>query len=265
MQLAPGLKSTYQFPDIMIRAIIIDDEADGRDAIRLSLQKYFPEITTVGIFGNPEDGLNAIKESPPDLLFLDIQMPQMSGFDLLNALMPFSFEVIFVTAFDQYAIKAIRFSALDYLLKPLDIDELRSAIGRAKERLHARDSGHQYQSILHNARQRGSRIERLAVPTGEGIEFFNTADIIYCEADGSYTTLHLCNGPTTLVSRNLKDFENLLGDSGFSRVHHSFLININHVQKYVKGEGGYVVMTGDHHVDISRRRKEDFLRLLDKV
>jgi len=249
----------------MIRTIIIDDEADGRDAIRITLEKYLPDLTITGIFGDPEEGLNAIRKSPPDLLFLDIQMPRMSGFDLLNALMPFSFEVIFVTAFDQYAIKAIRFSALDYLLKPLDIDELRGAIDRARERLCARDSGIQYQAILHNARQRGSRIERLAVPTGEGIEFFNTADIIYCEADGSYTTLHLCNGPTTLVSRNLKDFENLLGDSGFSRVHHSFLININHVQKYVKGEGGYVVMTGDHHVDISRRRKEDFLRLLDKV
>src|SRR5690606_30125599 len=249
----------------MIRTIIIDDEAYGRDAIMIMLEKYLPDLTITGIFGDPEEGLNAIRKSPPDLLFLDIQMPRMSGSDLLNALMPFSFEVIFVTAFDQYAIKAIRFSALDYLLKPLDIDELRGAIDRARERLCARDSGIQYQAILHNARQRGSRIERLAVPTGEGIEFFNTADIIYCEADGSYTTLHLCNGPTTLVSRNLKDFENLLGDSGFSRVHHSFLININHVQKYVKGEGGYVVMTGDHHVDISRRRKEDFLRLLDKV
>lgn len=265
MQWAPGWKSTYQFPDIVIRAIIIDDEADGRDAIRISLQKYFPGITIAGVFGNPEEGLSAIKESPPDLLFLDIQMPQMSGFDLLNALMPLSFEVIFVTAFDQYAIKAIRFSALDYLLKPLDIDELRGAIDRAKERLHARDSGHQYQSVLHNLRQRGPRIERLAVPTGEGIEFFNTADIIYCEADGSYTTLYLRGGQKTLVSRNLKDFESLLIDSGFSRVHHSFLINMIHVQKYVKGEGGYVVMTGDHHVDISRRRKEEFLKFLDKV
>lgn len=249
----------------MMRTIIIDDEADGRDAIRISLEKYFPEITIAGIFGNPEEGLNAIRDSPPDLLFLDIQMPQMSGFDLLNVLMPLSFEVIFVTAFDQYAIKAIRFSALDYLLKPIDIDELRSAIERAKGRIAQKNSAHQYESVIHNTRQRPGRIERLAVPTGEGIEFFNTADIIYCEADGSYTTLHLCNGQKTLVSRNLKDFENLLGDSGFSRVHHSFLININHVQKYVKGEGGYVVMTGNHHVDISRRKKEEFLKLLDKV
>ncbi len=249
---------------MIIRAIIIDDEPDGRDAIRISLEKFFPEIVIEGIYGNPEEGLKAIRESPPDLLFLDIQMPQMSGFDLLNALLPVSFEVIFVTAFDQYAIKAIRFSALDYLLKPVDIDDLRSAIGRARERLRS-NSSLQYQSVLHNARLWGPRIERLAVPTSEGIDFFNTADIIYCKAEGSYTILYMNDGRKTLVSRNLKDFENLLVDSGFVRVHHSYLININHVQKYVRGEGGYVVMTGDHHVDISRRKKEDFLRLLDKV
>jgi two-component system, LytTR family, response regulator len=249
----------------MIKALIIDDEADGRNALRIAIERYFPEVSVKGIYESAEKGLEAIRISSPDLVFLDVQMPYMSGFDLLKKVSPFQFEVIFVTAHDQYAIKAIRFSALDYLLKPVDIDDLRAAIEKAKERLHLKNTHHQYQSVFHNIQHKSGKVERLAIPTQGGIDFFNTADIIFCEATGSYTQLIMTNKQKQLVSRNLKDFESFLTDSGFCRVHHTYLINLRHVQKYIRGEGGYVIMTDNHCVDISRRKKEEFLQLLDKI
>jgi two-component system, LytTR family, response regulator len=248
----------------MIQAIIIDDEHDGREALRIAVERYFPDVNIRRICETPDEGIESIKSIKPDLVFLDVQMPHLSGFDLLKKVSPFDFEVIFVTAHDQYAIKAIRFSALDYLLKPVDIDDLRTALGKVKERLELKNTSQQYQSVLHNAQNNG-KIDRLAVPTQDGIEFFHTADIVYCEAQGSYTSILLKGKSKALVSRNLKDFENLLSDSGFCRVHHSYLINMNHVRKYVKGEGGYVVMTDDHTVDVSRRKKDEFLKLLVKL
>jgi two-component system, LytTR family, response regulator len=249
----------------MINAIIIDDETDGRETLTLAIEKYCTDITITGIYETPEQGLRAIRSSSPDLVFLDVQMPQMSGFDVLQQLSHIAFEVIFVTAYDQYAIKAIKFSALDYLLKPLDVDDLIHAIWRVKERLNTRSNAFTYQSMLNNIQLKSGKIEKLAVPTLEGIDFFDTDDIIYCKAEGSYTALFLKDQKSKLVSKNLKDFENLLSESGFCRVHHSSLINLRHVQKYVKGEGGYVVLTGGHHVDISRRKREEFLSLLDKL
>jgi two-component system, LytTR family, response regulator len=248
-----------------ITAAIVDDEPDGRESLTIALAKYFPEVSVIGIHENATSALEAIKRKPPELLFLDIQMPFMSGFELLRQLTPISFEVIFVTAHDQYAIKAIRFSALDYLLKPLDLDDLRNAIQKAKERLHSRRTEFQYRSVIANAEHRNGRIERIAIPAQEGIEFFNTADIIFLQAEGSYTKLFLTHHRTYLASRNLKDFENLLTGSGFMRVHHGSLINLAHIHKYIKGDGGYVILTDDHHVDVSRRKKEDFLRYLDSV
>jgi two-component system LytT family response regulator len=260
------LKLFSQLFEDMLNAIIIDDEADGRNALRLAIEKFFPEIVIKGIYETPEKGLEGITRLKPNLVFLDIQMPRMSGFDLLKLIMPINFEVIFVTAFDQYAIKAIRFGALDYLLKPIDIDDLRLALEHAKERIQKNTTtSFQYQSVLDNNRHAGGKLERIAVPTLEGIEFFNTDDIIYCEANGSYTNLLLKENIRKLISRNLKDFENLLEESGFCRVHHSFLINLRHVQKYFKGDGGYVIMTDNHHVDISRRKKDEFLSLLDRL
>ncbi len=249
----------------MIRTLLIDDEADGRESLKIAVEKYCPEVSIGGICETPEQGLTAIQNLKPELVFLDVQMPHMSGFDLLQALSPVTFEVIFVTAHDQYAIKAIRFSALDYLLKPVDVEDLLHAVGKVQERLQRKNSVHQYQSVLNNMQYRAKKIERLAVPTLEGVEFYNTDDIIYCQADGNYTRLFLKGKPTQLVSRNLKDFESLLAASGFCRVHHASLINMKHIQKYVKGEGGYAIMTDNHPVDISRRKKEEFLRLLDKL
>ncbi|HRO47246.1 LytTR family DNA-binding domain-containing protein [Agriterribacter sp.] len=247
----------------MITAIIIDDEQDGRETIQMTLEKYCPEVAIAGIYATPAEGIAGIRQHKPSLVFLDIQMPEMSGFDVLLQLSPVTFDVIFVSAYDRYAIKAIKFSALDYLLKPIDVDDLVHAVKKVKDRLQGKNSFYQYQSVLHNIQSGSGKIEKLAIPSLTGIDFFDTADIIYCRADGSYTTLFLKNKQSCLVSRNLKDFENMLADSGFCRVHHSFLINLRHVQKYIKGEGGYVILTGNHHVDISRRKKDEFLAMLD--
>ncbi len=248
----------------MINAIIIDDEITGLESLQLSIEKYCPDVAIKGIFNSPEKGIEGIKNLKPDLVFLDIQMPAMSGFDVLKNVSPVTFDVIFVSAYDQYAIKAIKFSALDYLLKPVDVDELIQAVKKVKDRLNNKTNVHHYQSVLNNIQIRSGKIDKLAVPSAEGINFFNTQDIIYCKADGSYTTIILTNNQSFLVSKNLKDFESILSESGFCRVHHSYIINLRHVQKYIKGEGGYVILTDNHHVDISRRKKEEFLALLDK-
>ena len=247
----------------MINAVIVDDEEDGREALRLAVRNYCPIVNLLAVCGSAEEGIECIRHHAPDLVFLDVQMPKKSGFDILKELSPIDFKVIFVSAFDKYAIKAIKFSALDYLLKPVDVDELITAVNKVTED-HPR-SLFQYQSAWNNVQHRSGKIDRLAVPTFDGIDFYKTDDIIFCKADGNYTHIYLTDKSIKLASKNLKDFENILLDSGFCRVHHSFLINLMHVQKYIKGEGGYVVMTDHHQVEISRRKKEEFLRLLDRV
>jgi len=249
----------------MIRAIIIDDEKDGRKALQIAIEKYCKEVSLIRVCETPEDGIAAINELKPDLVFLDVQMPGISGFDVLQKTSHVPFDVIFVSAYDQYAIKAIKFSAMDYLLKPIDVDELLQAVNRVSEGHHKNNNSHRHQSVINNVQFKSGKITRLAVPSIEGIDFFDTDDIIYCEAEGSYTYIHLLDQPKKLITRKLKDFENILAESGFCRVHHSNLINIRHVQKYIKGEGGYVIMCNGQKVDISRRKKEEFIKLLNMV
>ncbi len=249
----------------MIRSVIIDDEEDARKSLQLTLDRYCPSIEVVAQCTTPEEGMLAIEQHCPDLIFLDIQMPGMTGFDLLKQLDDINFAVIFVTSYDQYAIKAIKFSALDYLLKPVDVDDLLAAIDRLRSEKNNRYRKDQYSTIFKNTRNPTRPFERLAVPTMDGLLFLQTADIIYCQAEGNYSTIYQVGKQKTLVSRTLKDFEMLLGDNGFCRVHHSHLINLGHVNKYVKGEGGYVELTDGYHVDISRRKKEAFLKMLQRI
>ncbi|MGI9542431.1 MAG: LytR/AlgR family response regulator transcription factor [Cyclobacteriaceae bacterium] len=249
----------------MIGALIIDDQADGREAVRLNLERHCPDISVVEVCESAEQGMRAVKNHQPDLVFLDIQMPNMSGFDLLEQLESIDFEVIFVTAHNQYAIKAIKFSALDYLLKPIDPVELIEAVNKVKERQNQKDLIYRYESMLKNVKNMPGNIEKLAVSSMDGILFLETADIIYCSADGNYTKIYLTDKRSQMVSKKLKEFENMLSESGFCRVHHASLINLKHVHQYFKGEGGYVSLTDGHHVDVSRRRKEAFLSLLDRI
>lgn len=249
----------------MIRSIIIDDESSARDGLKLVLEKFCPDVKILTLCTSPEEGVNAIHSLKPDLVFLDVQMPHKSGFNLLEELGDFDFEVIFVTAYDRYAIKAIRFSALDYLLKPVDIEELQKAVQRAAERISEKTSRSSYLSLLKNIRQAPQKLEKLAIPTFDGIILEPVDSIIFCEADRNYTNLMMVGDRKIVVSKNLKDFENMLSESGFFRIHHAYLINMKYVKKYVKGEGGYVILEGDRHVDVSRRKKEAFLQLLNKI
>ncbi|WP_203255849.1 LytR/AlgR family response regulator transcription factor [Hyunsoonleella ulvae] len=249
----------------MIQSIIIDDQFDGREALRLQLEKYCPEVNVLGTCENIQEGMKAIQLHRPDLVFLDIQMPNGSGFDLLVQIKEIDFEIIFVTAYSQYAIQAIKFSALDYLLKPIESTELIQAISKVKERKDHKNLIYKYDAMLKNMRSAPGKIERLAISDMEGILMLDTAKIIYCAAEGSYSRIYLTGNKTHLFSKKLKEFEIMLGESGFCRVHHASLINIKHVNQYVKGEGGYVILTEGHHVNISRRRREAFLSQLNKI
>lgn len=245
----------------MIRTIIIDDEADGRDALVHAIQTYCQGLEIIHVCASAPEGLEAIQQSDPQLVFLDIQMPHMSGFEVLQSLGQINFKVIFVTAHDQYAIKAIKFSALDYLLKPVDVDDLLQAIKRYEQQseLTAKD---QFQHLFSNLSLTATQFEKLAIPSIDGVEFVPVHDIIFCQADGNYTKIHLQGGKVLLASRTLKEFELLLSEAGFCRVHHGSLINLKHISKYVKGEGGYLILAGGHEVPVARRRREALLRRL---
>jgi len=244
----------------MIKALIIDDEANARKGLRLVLQKYCPEVEVLALCESPEVGLEKIEALNPDLIFLDVQMPKMSGFDLLQKIPEINFEVIFVTAYDRYAIKAIKFSALDYLLKPIDVDELITAVQRISKK--KKNKAAKYKSLLNNVKPGADKLKRLAIPSDNEIIMQPIEEIIYCEADSSYTTLFLANGKKITVAKTLKEFENILPESDFCRIHHSTLVNMAHVTKYIKGEGGYVIISNDKHLNVSRRKKESFLQQL---
>ncbi|MEL6675344.1 MAG: LytTR family DNA-binding domain-containing protein [Bacteroidota bacterium] len=248
----------------MIRALIIDDEADARVSLQLLLQKFCPEVQILELCPDPLRGLEAIAAYDPDLIFLDVQMPRMSGFDLLEKIPAPRFQTIFVTAHDHYAIKAIRFSALDYLLKPVEVDELVSAVSRAREQ-QTQQTTMPYPEVIHNVKNRLGKEGKLAVPTAEGMAFIELKHLLYCEADGSYTQLVIRDKKPMLVSKKLKEIEQILDPAHFCRVHHSSLINLDHVERYVKGEGGYVIMSDGQQVNISRRKKEEFMRLIDRL
>ena len=191
----------------MIKAVIIDDEQKAREGLAIILERYCPDIEIVGSCEKPEIGLEKIDELKPDLVFLDVQMPRMSGFDLLEKIDEINFEVIFVTSYDTYAIKAIKFSALDYLLKPIDVDDLVSAIEKIKEK-QSKEAVN-YRSLLTNMKNRSEKLTRLAIPTENEIVMQDLKDIIYCEADGSYSNIHLVDNKKITVSKMLKDFENI--------------------------------------------------------
>ncbi len=244
----------------MIKAILIDDEAKARQGLRLVLEKYCPEVEVLALCESPEIGLEKIAALQPDLVFLDVQMPKMSGFDVLEKVRDINFEVIFVTAYDRYAIKAIKFSALDYLLKPVDVDELVAAVNKISSKQH--DKSLQYTSLFNNVKSDSEKLKRLAIPSDNEIIMQPIADIIYCEAASSYTTLYLTNKKKITVAKTLKEFENILPESDFCRIHHGTLVNLAHVVKYVKGEGGYVIISNDRHLNVSRRKKERFLQQL---
>ncbi|MBC7891271.1 MAG: response regulator transcription factor [Sphingobacteriaceae bacterium] len=253
-----------------LRAAIIDDETNARQALSNLLQLLCPDVTICGEAKNVSSGIELIQAQRPDLVFLDIQMPGKTGFDLLSAFENAEFGVIFTTAYQEYAIRAFRFSAIDYLLKPIDPDELQQAVGRYQARLAAVNPQQLriLQEHIENPAKAGlhQRLsnagQSIALPTAEGIHFVQMADIIQCESLGSYTKFHLVGSKPIVVSRLLKEYEEILDKYQFFRIHQSNIINLEHIKRYVKGDGGQVWLSDNSEVEVSRRRKEEFLALL---
>jgi two-component system LytT family response regulator len=209
-------------------------------------------------------GVHVIQSAKPDLVFLDIEMTHGNAFDLLNQLQPVEFQVIFVTAFDNYAIRAFKYSAVDYLLKPIDIDDLRAALGRVMRKVQGKTFIDQMETLLYNVETFQLTQQKMAVPTLTGLVFIPIKDIMRFEAKGSYTTIFLASTEQIIATRNIKEYEDLLPAAIFCRVHNSHIINLHKIQKYHKGRGGYVVMEDGTNIEVASRRREEFLQRLLK-
>lgn len=249
----------------MIRAIIIEDEPFSRETLALMLNRYKEDIEVIAECGNPGDGIESIAQHQPDLIFLDIQMPKMNGFDMLKKINNINFEVIFTTAFDQYAINAIRTSALDYLLKPVDDEDLAAAINKCKQRMIEKKTRHQFEHLFNNLSGKNPLDKTIALSASDGISFVKMSDILRVEANGRYAKFYLLNKETIVVSKTLGDFEEILSANQFFRIHDSSIINLNHVKKYIRGDGGTVLLSDNTELDVARRRKDEFVKLMPKL
>jgi two-component system LytT family response regulator len=244
----------------MLRSIIIDDEPYCCEILAAMLEADCPQVQVEAICSNGEEGLQAIRKHNPDLVFLDVEMPKMNGFEMLEQI-EVNFHLIFTTSYDQYAVKAIRFSALDYLLKPVDREELRKAVQKAEQRIQI-PMAQQLEILMQKIKQPLNPINKIALPTMEGLQMISNDTIITCESDDNYTRIILKGGKKLLVTRSLKEIEESLEQHSFLRVHRSYLINLNEIEKYIKGEGGYLIMTDGTTVDVSRSRKEILMQKL---
>ncbi|MCW3078464.1 MAG: DNA-binding response regulator [Bacteroidetes bacterium] len=246
-----------------MKTLIIEDEQKSREMLAGIIQKNCPKLDIVGLAHNVKEGVEMIKSLNPELVFLDISMPDGTGFDLLEKVQGHKFELIFATASDQYAIKAIKFSACDYLLKPIDIDELKIAVDKAmQKKMVAPPTMENLNFLIQQLKRADDTFQKITLPTGNAFEIVNIKDIIRCEADTSYTVFYLTDKRKLMVSAGLKHYEELLPEQDFIRVHHHHLINMNHVVRFLKEDGGYAVMSDGTKIEISRRKKEAFLERL---
>jgi two-component system, LytTR family, response regulator len=243
-----------------MRAIIIDDEPNCCKTLAALLDRFAPEVKVVSICKNGKEGMESIKQEKPDLVFLDVEMPIMNGFEMLERLEAIDFHLVFTTSYDQYALKAFRFSAVDYLLKPIDKTELLQSIEKAKR--VDKTVTQQIELLLEKIHHPLAAINKIAVPTMEGLQMISIENIISAEADDNYSILKLKGNKKVVVSTTLKEVEEALENHPFSRVHRCYLVNLNEIEKYVKGEGGYLVMSDGSIIDVSRSKKEPLLKKL---
>ncbi len=249
----------------MISAIIVDDEQKGRESLKLLINEYCPKVEILTLCSNVSDAYNSIIKMNPDLVFLDIQMKDETGFDLLKKFDKVNFEVIITTAHSNYAITAIKYSAIDYLLKPIDVVELQDAVARVDEKRNTPDLLQRLGNLIENVKVSSVEEYKLAIPSSDGLMFIKATDIVYCEAEGNYTTFNLKNGKKYIVSKTLKEYENILNYHQFFRIHHSYLVNLKEIVKYTRGEGGFVTMSNAINLDVSKRKKESFLERISSV
>lgn len=245
-----------------IKAIIVDDELHCIDALRAMLQKKCPEVTVLAGVNSVKEARQLIDELQPDLVFLDVEMPHQNGFELLKQYDKITFDVIFTTAYEQYALKAIKFNALDYLLKPFSVQELQEALRKFHERRSQKQDATiaPLEVFLQNMKTLQQTNKKIALPTINGLVFMPVQNIVRCESTGNYTKIFFTDKKQLLVSKPLKEFEELLTDVDFFRVHNSHLINLQQMESYLQGEGGFALMSDGTQVEVSRRRKAEFLK-----
>ena len=238
----------------MIKAIILDDEKHSVATLAWKIEKFCPDVKVIKQFTDPVEALEYLQKNPPDLLFLDIEMPRLNGFEVLEELgEKASFEVIFTTAYDEFGIRAVKASALDYLLKPVQNQELKAAIEKYKKK-----GGKNMEVLFSNKEE--TRKNKIALATKESIEFVKPEDIISCSSDSNYTLIFLTNNRKKIISRTLKDVEEWLAPHGFFRVHHSHLVNLQHIKEFVRADGGFLILSNGEKLSVSRNRKEELLK-----
>ena len=243
----------------MLHFIIVEDEEHSANVLLQIMSKHFPALVFEGRAGNVQEAVALVKEKDPDLVFLDVELPDGTGMDVLRRFEQRPFKVIFTTAYDHYALPAIKFSAIDFLLKPLSIEEIKTAVDKVVQHSQTERLDQFVRS------QESGKLKRLALPTLEGFAFIEVADLIFLTAEGNYTVLHTTDGKKYIVSKSLKEYEELLEPQGFFRIHHSHMIHLDKIVKYVKGSGGYVVMKNGTSLDVSARRKDEFLKKLTSL
>jgi two-component system LytT family response regulator len=247
----------------MIKTIIVDDEQHCIDRLKDLLQTgYANSVDLAGSFRSVAEGYKAMNEIRPELIFLDVQIHEKTGFDLLREIGRTDFEVIFTTAYDKFAVQAFKFSALDFLLKPVDRDDLKLAMDKYYARRKKDTENKSLEVLLHNIKPQGGFPGRIMVPTSSGFEIFDVADIIRCESDINYTTIYLKNKQKLVVAKTLKEFEEMLMEHRFFRIHNSHLVNLAYIKSYNRGKGGSVTLTDGMELEVSTRRKDDFLKKL---
>lgn len=245
----------------IINSIIVEDEHHNRENLLSILKEYCPSVHVLATCASALEGRRKIIELQPDLVFLDIEMPGKDGFSMLESLPELNFEVIFVTAFSGYAVKAIKFSALDYIVKPIDTMELLRAVDKASKKKRERQKNIRMANLIENQHKEEHK-KTLALPLSDKIEFVEVSNIIRCQADGNYTMFHLRNGEKLLISKTLKEYDELLSSFNFLRVHQSHLINLDEIKSFIKTDGGYILMKDGTNITISRQRREMVLGIL---
>lgn len=240
-----------------ILTILVDDEPRGLTSLQSLLQMNCPEVEIVSLCYSAAEAKEKIDTLQPQLVFLDIAMPGKTGFDLLGELPEINFEIIFVTAYNDYMLQAFHFSVVDYLLKPVDEELLMEAVKRASKKIEEKTGGQHIETFLHNiGHKKGSQKMKLCIPSLKGFQVINIHDIVYCEANGNYTNFHFTHHPVICASKPIHEYEELLADCNFVRIHKSFLVNLEHVKEYIRGEGGSVILSNTHQVEVSRRKKD---------
>jgi two-component system, LytTR family, response regulator len=247
---------------MQIKAVIIDDEQHSLETTDILVRKYCPGVLVMGLADSPEKGITLIDALKPELVFLDIAMPRMNGFEMLQFVQYKEFDIIFTTAFDAYAIKAFKVNAIDYLLKPIEPEELIKAVDKVKSKVEKNLHLNRIDEILQSSGLQGFKKNKLALPVEGKIAMLEYDSILYCESDGNYTKIHLSTQKTIMVSRTLKDIESMLPQPIFMRIHHSYVVNINHIKEYIRGEGGEVLLSNGDQLRVSRNKKEELLAAL---